>query len=66
MGILDTYSNSNFGKTGGFGGGGSSGITAHIHSTSSGEGGSLRMRNSTTTGTAMDINSTVYPIEVLL
>ena len=25
MGILDTYSNSNFGKTGGFGGGGSSG-----------------------------------------
>ena len=48
------------------GGGGSSGITAHIHSTSSGEGGSLRMRNSTTTGTAMDINSTVYPIAVLL
>ena len=50
-----------------FGGGGSSsGITAHIHSTSTGEGSPLRMNRSTSTGPAIDINSVPHPIEVLL
>tara|TARA_R110002012_G_scaffold318005_2_gene535407 strand:+ start:748 stop:909 length:162 start_codon:yes stop_codon:yes gene_type:complete len=51
-----------------FGGGGSgaSAVTAHIHSTAAGEGGNLVANNSTSTGTALNINSTVYPIEVLL
>jgi len=48
------------------GGGGSSGVTAHIHSTLSGEGGALRLRNSTTTGTAIDMSGQVQPIEVLM
>tara|TARA_R110002096_G_scaffold5460_1_gene25502 strand:+ start:241 stop:399 length:159 start_codon:yes stop_codon:yes gene_type:complete len=50
-----------------FGGGGGGGqITAHIHSVSSGEGGALRLRNSTTTGTAIDMSGAVQPIEVLM
>ena len=48
------------------GGGGSSGITAHIQSTSTGEGGDLRANRSTSTGPAIDINSVPQPIEVLL
>ncbi len=48
------------------GGGGSSAITAHIHSTATGEGGALRARNSTTIGTAINIASTDRPIEVLM
>jgi hypothetical protein len=48
------------------GGGGGGGITAHFHSTASGEGGALRMNNSTVTGTAIDMNSVAQPIEVLL
>jgi len=51
-----------------FGGGGSgaSPITAHIHSTSAGEGGALRMNSSTTSGTAIQISGNNQPIEVLM
>jgi len=51
-----------------FGGGGSgaAAITAHIHSTGIGEGGALKMDNSISTGTAININSVNQPIEVLV
>jgi hypothetical protein len=51
-----------------FGGGGSgaAAITAHIHSTAIGEGGSLLANNSTSSGTAIRIASTERPIEVLM
>ncbi len=50
----------------GGGGSGSSAITAHIHSTAAGEGGALKMDGSTATGTAINIDGTDQPIEVLL
>jgi hypothetical protein len=52
----------------GFGGGGGSGtgVSAHIHSTSVGEGGALKLDGSTSSGTAINISSADYPIEVLM
>ena len=49
------------------GGGGSSGVTAHRHNSQAGEGGPLQFRNSTTTGTTMQINGgTEIPMEIVL
>lgn len=51
----------------GGGGGGSGSITAHKHNSQSGEGGPLQLRNSTTTGTTLQINGgTEIVAEVLL
>ena len=53
----------------GFGGGGgsSSGVSAHKHNAQVGEGGPLQMRQSTTTGTSLQINGgTEIVAEVLL
>ena len=51
-----------------FGGGGesSTGVTNHLHNNNAGEGGALRAENSITTGTAIRVGGTNYPIEVLM
>ena len=48
------------------GGGGSSGVSAHRHDSSSGEGGPLQAKNDIVTGTSIQFNGgTELPIEVL-
>ena len=49
------------------GGGGSTGVTNHLHNTQSGEGGDLKGNQSIVTGTSISFNGgSELPIEVLL
>tara|TARA_R110000824_G_scaffold234059_1_gene422526 strand:+ start:315 stop:476 length:162 start_codon:yes stop_codon:yes gene_type:complete len=49
------------------GGGGSTGVTAHLHNSQTGEGAPLQFNGNITTGSAVQFNSTQeVPIEVLL
>lgn len=51
----------------GGGGGSSTGVTAHLHNSQTGEGGPLQLKNSITTGSSIQINGgTELPMEALL
>lgn len=51
----------------GGGGGASTGVTAHLHNSQTGEGAPLQLNNSITTGSSIQINGgTELPMEALL
>lgn len=53
----------------GGGGGASTGVSAHLHNSQSGEGGPLKFNGNITTGSSVTFQSTgatEYPLEVVL